>query len=183
MDNSPNEKFKIVKDYLQNPWVALPKDKEEKIKSLVHFPLKNPEKSGGLTKKGIKWAHDNNYQELLDLSSLAKEKTRIDIHATLKSAYLFAKGKKESLTDQERETLFEGIVLGSSLERIQTVKKGGKLLAAGFVDKLGVLYKKLKDSNKDGQNQKYLKVLEQAAIEHKKAEIEEKKISEKIAGL
>jgi hypothetical protein len=145
--------------------------------------MKTPTKPGGLTKRGKQWAEENKFSDLIALSTLHKEKTRIDVHATLKTAELFAKSKSGRLSPEEKDTLFEGITLGSEFEKLQTVKKGGKLLASGFVDKLGTLHKKLKENNLDNSNTEFLKLIEKAALYHKKAEKEDKEVSERIAGL
>jgi hypothetical protein len=183
MDQKNSEKYELVKAHLSQPWGSLTATQESKIADLVHFPLKDPNCPGGLTKKGNEWAVENGHNDLIELSKLHKERTRIDIHAILKSAWLYAKSKKEGLTESEKEVLFGGITLGSEFEKLQTVKKGGKLLASGFVDKLGSLHKKLKENNMDGKSNNFIKVVEQAAIIHKKAEKEDKEVSEKIAGL
>jgi len=183
MIKDSKELYAIIKDYLAEPWGKINKDKEDIIKDFVNFPLRNPEKPGGLSRRGEEWARSNGYQDLIALSTAHKERTRIDIHATLKSAQLYAKGKQTGLDEEEKTALFGGITLGSELEKLQTVKKGGKLLAAGFVDKLGNLHKRLKENDLQGRNRKFIKVIEQAAIAHKKAEKEDKAISEKIAGL
>lgn len=156
------ETLRCLKAHFSCPLKRIRTEDEEKLGGLVHFPLKNPAKPGGFTKAGEKWAQANNLNELLSLADKHKKTIRIQVHAVLKTAWLFLKSKRGSLDNQEQELLYRGIVLENPLNTLQTVKKAGSILTSEFEENMSQLYKGLSKQSPESNSCKQL-LLEVAA--------------------
>ena len=138
-----DETLRCLKAHFTNPLKRIRKEDEEKVRGLVHFPLTDPSKPGGFTKAGEKWAQQNNLNELCSLAEKHKEKVRIEVHAVLKTAWPFLKNSKGSIDEKEKNLLCQGITLEDPLNRILTVKKGGKILTSEMEESMETLYRGL----------------------------------------
>lgn len=170
-----------LKAHFSNPLKRIKPEDEEKLRGLVHFPLKNPTKPGGFTKAGEKWANDNNLQELCLMAKEHKEKVRIEIHAVLKTAWLFLKTRKGTVSDTEKDLLCKGIALENPLNRIQTAKKNGSILTSEFEQSMTSLYKGLSKRTPEGLSSRYMLV--ETAIEQKIAKEKDKNIGTSLLNI
>lgn len=173
--------LKCLKAHFAEPLKRIQKEDEAKLLGLVHFPLKNPSKPGGFTKAGEKWAKENNLNELNALAQSHKQRTRIEIHAVLKTALLFLKNKKGNIQTQEKELLCQGISLEDPLNRIQTVKKNGSILTSEFEQSMAVLYKGLSKASPESLSCRA--ILKEAALEQKIAKEKDRNIGSSLLNI
>jgi hypothetical protein len=175
------ETLLCLKAHFSSPLKRIKLRDEEKIRGLVHFPLKDPSKPGGFTKAGEKWATENKLEELLELANEHRDKIRIEVHAVLKTAWLFLKSKKASLSEDEKSLLYQGISLGNPLNRLQTVKKGGSILTSEFEQNMTELYNGLSKESPESLSCKEL--LLQVAQEQKIARERDKEVNSSLLNI
>jgi hypothetical protein len=173
--------LRCLKAHFSNPLKRIRQEDEEKLKGIVHFPLKDPSKPGGFTKAGEKWAEDNNLQDLLALSKEHREKVRIEIHAVLKTAWLFLRNRKGAISEEEKNMLCQGIALEDPLNRIQTAKKNGSILTSEFEQSMSSLYKGLSKTSPAAQSCR--DILVEAAQEQKIARDKDKNIGASLLNI
>lgn len=199
----------IIVYQLKNPLKPLKKPILKKIEPWITQPLKYPFKDlGGLSEKGISEAVEKNLKGLLKESALAKENARVQIRAVLATCKLYVKkNSKIPLTTKEEGYLKEGIkvtlVNGTDIlkdkvgdeykhiqseDKIQTVKKGGKLLTSEFKEMMAHLFNAFTLSE-DGPKKKepkeeirnpYKDLLVQTARICRKEELKEKERNKKL---
>lgn len=179
--NMIDDTIHCLKAHFSNPLKRIQSEDEEKLRNLVHFPLKNPSKPGGFTKTGEKWVLENNLKELSNMAEVHKEKVRIEIHAVLKTALLFIKNKRSTISTDEKTLLCQGISLEDPLNRIQTAKKNGSILTSEFEQSMSALYKGLSKKTHEGLSCRNLLI--EVASEQKIAKEKDKNIGASLLNI